>query len=339
MSINYGQERICVEKPLPDEEKLISELNSRGKGSDRISKLRAAFYTSKLWPRDATIRIKFINSQNVAPSKWTPLPWLEQSGVPLDPLENEETRSMSHEEAVKKIVNERIVPIVGLNILFVQPNEQAEIVIGFDGAAGAWSLLGTDCLNARGKTMNLGWMDVSTTIHEFCHALGMVHEHQNPHGNMINWDEQTVYEWARMTQGWDEQTTYNNIIARYNVDQVNGSLYDPLSIMLYFFPGNMTTDGVGTHQNVRLSLQDVKYLNNMYPTEKEISADYIEENTAEGGIAEEGNEDDIGSRDDLYKVNDKMLLSLLLAMIAITILIWLWSKVMTRKGNGRQRRR
>jgi len=36
--------------------------------------------------------------------------------------------------------------------------------------------------------------------------------------------------------------------------------------MLYFFPGYLTKNNKGTHQNLRLSSYDVLYLNLMYPT-------------------------------------------------------------------------
>ena len=32
--------------------------------------------------------------------------------------------------------------------------------------------------------MNFSWFDVPTILHEFCHALGMMHEHNNTD---INW--------------------------------------------------------------------------------------------------------------------------------------------------------
>ena len=35
--------------------------------------------------------------------------------------------------------------------------------------------------------------------------------------------------------------------------------------MLYFFPAKITLNNKGTHQNLRLSKNDVKFLNKMYP--------------------------------------------------------------------------
>ena len=120
--------------------------------------------------------------------------------------------------------------------------------------------------------MNFGWFDVPTTLHEFCHALGMIHEHQNPKGKTILWDKERVLRWAKETQGWDKETTDSNIIERYKMDEINGSTFDSKSIMLYFFPGNLVLDpntnqccGTGTNQNLMFSPYDVLYLNYNYP--------------------------------------------------------------------------
>ena len=112
--------------------------------------------------------------------------------------------------------------------------------------------------------MNFGWFDVATVMHEFGHVLGMIHEHQNPNGNQIPWNTEAVYDWGKRTQGWDQKTIYNNIIKPYNVDSINGSVYDPKSIMLYFFPPSLTLNNKGTEQNNILSFGDVIYLADVY---------------------------------------------------------------------------
>ena len=57
----------------------------------------------------------------------------------------------------------------------------AEIRIAFDSSDGAWSYIGTDCrsIPVNQPTMNLGFLDGGTTAHEFGHAIGLAHEHQN----------------------------------------------------------------------------------------------------------------------------------------------------------------
>ena len=92
------------------------------------------------------------------------------------------------------------------------------------------------------------------------------HEHQNPRGKPIEWNKDVVLKWAATTQGWDKETTTHNILERYDISQINGSDFDPLSVMLYFFPPELTMNGVGTKQNLRLSGEDVQWINKNYAT-------------------------------------------------------------------------
>ncbi len=54
-----------------------------------------------------------------------------------------------------------------------------------------------------------------------------------------------IRELARSPNFWDEATTRHNVLFRYAADQINGTAFDPESIMLYFFPAEWTTNGVG----------------------------------------------------------------------------------------------
>jgi hypothetical protein len=248
--------KICVEK-----EPNLNYLRSLKLPDNSFNKLRAALMKNKKWKQNSTIRIAFLNLNPKIPR---PTKNLTLS----DPLQSQVDK-MDIISAIKKIVNERINPICNLNFVFLENNDalSAEIKISFQNS-GAWSTIGTDCLGYFGTyqpTMNFGWFDVATVIHEFGHALGLIHEHQNPFGTPIPWNEPAVYEWAAKTQGWDEQTTYNNIIKKYSTNIINGSKFDPLSIMLYFFSGKLTLTGKGTQENYRLSPYDVLFINKLYP--------------------------------------------------------------------------
>ena len=248
--------------------------------------LQAAFLKSKVWPSQTTIKIGFLEDAS-GEVKRTSLAIMQKSvdvngiSLPIDPMQNEELDKLPIKQAVIKVISERLQPIVNVKLQFYDNDQQllnpfvCDIRISFDPNSGAWSLVGTDCLTNKDKktaTMNLGWFDVPTTLHEFCHALGMIHEHQNPEGNKILWNKKRVLNWARTTQGWDANTTNSNIIERYSMDEINGSTFDPKSIMLYFFPGDLVLDektndccGKGTQQNYQFSPYDVLYLNNTYP--------------------------------------------------------------------------
>jgi hypothetical protein len=240
-------------------------------------KFRAAFLKSKVWPANTTINIGFLSLNSYEKIPRTSTAKLKKSvdrnGVLLkmDPLQ-EEVEDMSVRDAiiytVLKRYNDIIYPeykpasvkidpdykpnpLINIKFNFFDPTDPsrktlfnpnlADIKIDFDPIGGAWSYIGTDTLEEdKGKpTMNFGWFDVPTVLHEFCHALGMVHEHSNPNGKPINWAVCHVSRWASDSQGWDAETIKENIVEKYKVDQINGSEFDPRSIMLYFYPGNV----------------------------------------------------------------------------------------------------
>ena len=263
MQKDITESKICVQKLLSHHQTEFNEIHSSGKDTQ---KLQAAFFTKKIWPKGSKITIGFLdNGDNIERNN------LSNSNN-LDPLQNEVDK-LSIQEAVKKVVTERIKPLVNLDISFVDNPANANVRVSFDPNGGAWSLVGTDHLDqTSGATMNLGWFDVPTTIHEFCHVLGMIHEHQNPSGQTIMWNENKVLEWAKETQGWSEQTTKDNKTL------INGSDFDPLSIMLYFFPADLTLNNTGTKQNFRLSSEDVIWIDKVYHNDGGISPETFYQN-------------------------------------------------------------
>ena len=156
------------------------------------------------------------------------------------------------------------------NLSFVFDNaSDADIRISFDENDGAWSYVGTDAkgIAANEATMNLGFLDGGTAGHEFGHAIGLAHEHQNPAGG-IQWNEAVVIrDLAGSPNFWSEAQTRHNVLRKYSADQINGTAFDPDSIMLYFFPAEWTTNGIATKQNDVLSATDKRFVAaaKMYP--------------------------------------------------------------------------
>ena len=269
--------RICVQQVLPHQKDEFHGLAKKSPTHEHHQKLAAAFWAKKLWPKDSKIRIGFLGTgkQITKTAKQALMTQHGLKGEPLDPLQDQ-VESHSVQQMVKMVVRERIIPLVNLDIDFVDNPAQANVRVAFDPNGGAWSLVGTDHLHETDHTkptINLGWFDVPTCIHEFGHMLGMIHEHQNPRGQSIQWNDAKLFAWAKATQGWDEKTTETNIIRKYNISSINGSNFDPCSIMLYFFPANLTRNNVGSHQNLRLSGTDVEWITKMYPGPKVIKAD------------------------------------------------------------------
>jgi hypothetical protein len=271
--MNPGQLKICCQKILPQHQNEYNFIQKTKETHSDIyhQKLKAAFYATKLWPKNAIIKIGFLNTNPNIPK--TNYNYTEIYNK-LDPLQNIfDTDNTPIIDSIKKIVNERIQPLVNLKIQFIKNPFQANIRIDFNPDIGCWSLIGTDCLNISSNeaTMNFAWFDVATIIHEFGHALGMIHEHQSPFNNPIEWDKEKLYDWAQETQGWDEEQTNQQIINKYNQTELNGSNFDSKSIMLYFYPPILTLNNKGTTQNVTLSALDVLWIYKSYPINSDIN--------------------------------------------------------------------
>ncbi|KAF9038885.1 hypothetical protein BDP27DRAFT_1183588, partial [Rhodocollybia butyracea] len=150
----------------------------------------------------------------------------------------------------------------------------AEIRISFDLADGSWSYLGTDALLRRADqaTMNYGWFNDNTpdeefsrtVVHEFGHALGCVHEHQQPNAN-IQWNKPVVYNSYWISQRWTRAEVDAQVFARYNAADVTSSAFDNLSIMEYAIPAEFTLNGWSAPNNTHLSQTDIAFITTMYP--------------------------------------------------------------------------
>jgi hypothetical protein len=193
----------------------------------------------------------------------------------------------------------------------------AEIRISFDSNDGAWSYVGTDCrgIPANEATMNLGFLDGGTAAHEFGHAIGLAHEHQNPRGG-IQWNEEAVIrELAGSPNFWDEATARHNVLRKYTADQIKGTEFDPDSIMLYFFPASWTTNGVATKANEVLSAMDKAFIAGaqMYPKTAPTVSDAVllkvnatkRTSAAIGKVGEEDLFTFTADRDGLYTIDTR----------------------------------
>ena len=158
---------------------------------------------------------------------------------------------------------------------FAASKTSAQIRISFVADDGSWSYIGTDCLGiAKSKpTMNYGWLKDDTddteyervVVHEFGHALGAIHEHQNPKGG-IQWNLPAVYAYfSGPPNNWSKEEIDNNVVSKYSVDQLNASTYDPNSIMLYQFDGALIKGGKPTKFNTRMSTGDKRFIKKQYP--------------------------------------------------------------------------
>ena len=157
---------------------------------------------------------------------------------------------------------------------FITPGKDSikpDITVSFK-ESGSWSLIGIKSIT-NVPSMNLGWLTPNTddaeyhrvVLHEFGHALGLVHEHQNPENNPIKWNKEYVYAFYKKKLGWPKSVTYANFFEKYDADEMNSTDFDSKSIMLYGIPVEFTTNGFHTMANTQLSETDKYFIGMIYP--------------------------------------------------------------------------
>lgn len=201
-------------------------------------------YKGSYWMAGQTIRIKFLNGDAYLQNK------------------------------VKQFANQWL-QYSNLKYEWVTGGQSAAIKIGFkwNGDAGSWSYIGNKCytIAQNSPSMNFGWFDNSTSdeefsrvvIHEFGHALGFGHEHQNP-TSPIQWNVTEVYNYYALA-GWDKEKVDNNILNKFSPSTVDYTNFDAQSIMLYSFPSYLTLNGYSFPWNTVLSNEDKASATTLYP--------------------------------------------------------------------------
>jgi hypothetical protein len=207
-----------------------------------VARQPLAAYTELMWDTGQTVRVKMMGGSAFVRSKVRHFAeeWLKYANITFD---------------------------------FVDPAQAAEIKVAFD-TGGSWSKLGRDALGVpfNFATMNFGWFDDSTgdnefsrvVIHEFGHALGLIHEHQSP-ASGIQWDREKAYAYYKRVDNWDRGEVDAQVFQKYSVSTTNYSAFDPNSIMEYWVPASLTLNGQGVNGGTQLSATDKDYIGRWYP--------------------------------------------------------------------------
>lgn len=161
---------------------------------------------------------------------------------------------------------------------------QANIRVSFS-QPGNWSYIGKQASNIPKPhpTMNLGSLRDRLgeaeyrriVLHEFGHALGLVHEHQNPNIKYtdengavhvgIPWDKKAVYDYYKDTYDWGVTKVDQNVFYRYDTDILRATEFDLASIMIYAIQGRFTGGRFEVGWNNDLSPMDISFIASLYP--------------------------------------------------------------------------
>jgi len=151
----------------------------------------------------------------------------------------------------------------------------SDLRISFVHNGRSWSYIGNSAenVNKNQATMNFGWFDENTSeiefrrtiLHEFGHALGLVHEHQSPKAQ-ISWNKQFLYSYySKPPFEWNQNVVRDNIIDKYAATRTQYSSYDSESIMQYPIPAAFTLNGYSVGINTNLSGTDKAFIKKLYP--------------------------------------------------------------------------
>jgi serralysin len=173
---------------------------------------------------------------------------------------------------VRKFAPVWITQLANLRFAWLEP-PNTDIRISFANP-GSWSVIGTTCRNVPPDqaTMNFGWLTPGVTdeearrviLHEFGHALGLVHEHQNPVGQ-IHWNKDAVIaDLSGPPNNWDRDTIEHNMFEAYPRNEIAGTTLDSTSIMMYPIPKSWTLDGTSAGLNTDLSQTDRTFIKQQY---------------------------------------------------------------------------
>lgn len=198
--------------------------------------------------------------------KW---PWGAQVSVRF--LEGD----LGLQERVRAVAEEWVGPNMANIGLRFDGDGPGDIRVAFEQGNGSWSYLGTVAqqIPVSDATMNYGWLTPDSpddelrrvVLHEFGHALGLIHEHQNPN-RPVKWNRAAVIaDLSGPPNNWDEATIENNIFKRYELEQLESTPVDPNSIMMYPIPAAWTTDGFSVGLNGELSETDTEFIRKAYP--------------------------------------------------------------------------
>lgn len=209
---------------------------------------RLALLVESRWPRSGVeLSVQFLDGESPALRK----------------------RILSHMNAWNRTANIRFRETNGTGLVRIARLKEPEEMAGY------WSWVGTQILgieedqptlNLEGFTMKTPESEfVRVVRHEAGHTLGFEHEHMRTDlVKMI--DREKAFAFYDEDQGWDEQETIEQVLTPLAKKSIMGTKEsDPLSIMCYQIPAEITIDGKEIPGGLDINANDFAFAAKMYP--------------------------------------------------------------------------
>jgi serralysin len=255
----------CIASTLPAARAQSRLIPAEIKGVP-LAQVRGVVVRSLTWKRGQTIKVCFHGGTRKAQDRVARIAreWMQYANVVFDFEEGGAPRACKRDNS-------------------------EDIKITFVDNQGWWSVPGT-ISRGQDPSMNLQFFGVdtpmlkngqpapegpirSTILHEFGHALGLLHEHQSPNANCdeeIDWD--VAYK-VGADIGWDRTQVDRNFRQLASSTSLNATEVDRKSIMHYSLPPTLFKRGKDSAchvpENLELSQQDRKFIASIYPKDEE----------------------------------------------------------------------
>lgn len=173
------------------------------------------------------------------------------------------------DDRITSLTKRKIIDIanewsIHADISFIRTNDikKSDIRVMFGKYSGYSSYIGNEADKYINRpTMALGELDKevnedktrSIVLHEFGHALGLLHEMHNP-DNPIKWDTVKVYSYFKEYHNMGKAEVDKQVLGQ--IENTEHSLFDSLSIMTYPIPKKLTLNNISIPMVTELSETD-----------------------------------------------------------------------------------
>lgn len=230
--------KFCYTREIPIVKAGFLKFNSKEEWLNKSIALKAVAYKAKYWEKGHDLKINFLNGASTQINNF------------------------------KRIISELLDPL-DLRASYVDSPLVSEIRISFNYGYGSYSYLGTDALfiPKSSETLNIGWDGDDVMYHEFMHTLNLLHEHQNPNEG-IQWNRDVVIkDLSGAPNYWSLEEIEHNVLNKININDVDTTVFDKDSVMLYYFPSSWTLNNFSSNNNNSPSSRDLDFLFSKYGKE------------------------------------------------------------------------